>query len=42
MNRLRKSAGYNLIWAEGGLLYHHSGSVPDCLGTLVLEGMPER
>uniref|UniRef100_UPI0025F4A6C5 Sua5 family C-terminal domain-containing protein n=1 Tax=uncultured Acidaminococcus sp. TaxID=352152 RepID=UPI0025F4A6C5 len=42
MNRLRKSAGHNLIWAEGGLLYHQSGSVPDCLGTLVMEGMPER
>ena len=42
MNRLRKSAGHNIIWAEGGLLYHRSGAVPECLRTLVMEGMPER
>lgn len=39
MNRLRKSAGHNIIWAEGGLLYHRSGAVPECLRTLVMEGM---
>ena len=38
MNRLRKSAGHNIIWAEGGLLYHRSGAVPECLRTLSWKG----
>ncbi len=37
MNRMRKSAGHNIVWAENGLLVRKSGHVPECLQTIVME-----
>lgn len=37
MNRMRKSAGHNIIWAEGGLLRRKSGQVPEYLQNFVIQ-----
>jgi L-threonylcarbamoyladenylate synthase len=37
MNRMRKSAGHNIIWAEGGLLRRKSGQVPEYLRNFVIQ-----
>jgi L-threonylcarbamoyladenylate synthase len=37
MNRMRKSAGHNILWAENGIVVRWSGTVPECLQTIVME-----
>ena len=37
MNRMRKSAGHNILWAENGLLRRKSGHVPDYLKDFVVQ-----
>ena len=37
MNRMRKSAGHNILWAEQGIFHKKSGQIPEFLQALVLE-----
>lgn len=37
MNRMRKSAEHNILWAEQGIFHKKSGQIPEFLQALVLE-----